>query len=89
MQGIFIYLLPPSMKVLHDRRVRRQTDDRKAIEKRLGEAKRELEYVDRYDYAVVNEKIGTAVDTVRSIIAAERCRTSRLSLPEYLSKDKV
>jgi guanylate kinase len=32
----------------------------------------------RYDYLVVNTDLGAAVDSARSIVAAERLRVSRL-----------
>lgn len=78
MEGIFIYLVPPSMKTLRDRLVRRKTDDKKTIERRLNDARKELTFIDKYDYAVVNEKLRETVEQVRAIIIAERCRTKHV-----------
>ena len=75
-EGIFVYIVPPSMRVLKDRLVRRKTDKKETIQLRLSEAKRELSYIDQYDYAVINNTVSDTVDMVRSIIMSETCRTS-------------
>ena len=68
----FIFLLPPSMKVLEERLRGRGTDSAEAIDRRLGVADRELEAVRFFDYAVVNDDLERAISAVLEIIAAER-----------------
>lgn len=68
----FIFLLPPSMKVLEERLRGRGTDSDEAIDRRLGVADRELEAIRFFDYAVVNDDLERAIDSVLAIIAAER-----------------
>jgi len=68
----FIFLLPPSMKVLEQRLRGRGTDDEQAIDRRLALADRELEAIRFFDYAVVNGELEKAVLDVLEIIAAER-----------------
>ena len=68
----FIFLLPPSMKVLEERLRGRGTDSAEAIDRRLGVADRELEAIRFFDYAVVNDDLERAISAVLEIIAAER-----------------
>lgn len=68
----FIFLLPPSMKVLEQRLRGRGTDTDDAIDRRLGVADRELEAIRFFDYAVVNDDLEQAIESVLAIIAAER-----------------
>jgi guanylate kinase len=67
-----IFLLPPHMEVLAERLRRRGTDSPETIDRRLATAHRELAAVDLFDYAVVNDRLEEAVDSVIEIIEAER-----------------
>ena len=44
------------------------------ITKRLKIAKKELSYFRKYDYAVVNNVLDSALEKLRSIVIAERCK---------------
>jgi guanylate kinase len=68
----FIFLLPPSMKVLEQRLRGRGTDSEEVISHRLALADRELEAIRFFDYAVVNDEVEVAVEKVLEIIAAQR-----------------
>lgn len=74
MRTVYIFILPPSMAMLKERLTGRSSDSKKEIIKRLRLAKKEMSYLSRYDYAVVNNKLEAALDKLRSIIIAERCR---------------
>lgn len=71
--GVFIYIAPPSSKELKSRLEKRKTDSLETIENRLGCLKKELSYIDKYDYLVINDDLKTAVNKVLSIITSERC----------------
>ncbi len=77
--GVFVFLLPPRFEILEQRLRKRGTEDEAEISRRLRTARDELAQanVDRYSYRVVNDDIDDAVDRLRSIIIAERCRQSR------------
>jgi guanylate kinase len=68
----FIFLLPPSMKVLEDRLSGRGTDSPEQIRQRLDLARTELAAIRDFDYAVVNDDIDRCVASVMEIIGAER-----------------
>ncbi|AKL95545.1 guanylate kinase Gmk [Clostridium aceticum] len=76
--GVFIFILPPSLEELKNRIVARGTESQKDIEKRYGCAIEEIEQVIKYDYAVLNDDLQRATKDVESIITAEKCRVSRI-----------
>jgi guanylate kinase len=75
--GVFIFVLPPSLASLEMRLRGRGTDPDERIRLRLDNALREIKLVSEYDYAVVNDDLESALDQVASIITAESCRASR------------
>ncbi|WP_088187643.1 guanylate kinase [Desulfosporosinus sp. FKA] len=76
-QGVFTFIVPPSLDVLSERIHKRGTETEEVIQKRLATAIQELEYVSEYDYVVVNDEVPVAVDKLKSIITAEKCRVKR------------
>ena len=78
-EGIFIFLLPPSLNELRERIVHRGTEDEQTILRRLGVAREELQMIHHYDYAVVNDVVEDAVEKIRAIILAEHHKTTRIS----------
>lgn len=75
--AVYIYILPPSLKVLRQRLEGRQTDSPEVIEKRFAQAAGEISAAVEYDYCIINDDLSTAVEEMKSIIRAERCRVSR------------
>lgn len=75
--GVFIFILPPSMEELKNRLEGRGTETKEAMLKRLESAYYEIEYVFKYDYAVLNDKLDMATNTIESIIEAEKARVHR------------
>lgn len=80
--GLFIFLTPPDLMELRQRIVHRGTDDLATINKRMNQAVEEIEMMQNYDYAVVNDKVKTAAEKIKTIIRAERWRVKRF-LPDY------
>ncbi|OHW62635.1 guanylate kinase [Andreesenia angusta] len=75
--GVFIFILPPSMEELKSRLEGRGTETKEAMLRRMESAYHEIEYVFKYDYAVLNDKVDLAVKTIESIIEAEKARVHR------------
>lgn len=75
-KGIFIFILPPSMKELRKRITGRGSESEEAINMRLGETLKEVSYIDKYDYCVINNEVSEAVERVASIMRAEHSRVS-------------
>jgi guanylate kinase len=75
--GVFIFLVPPSMEEL-ERRIRgRATESEAQIQIRLGKARSEMAQVERYDYVIVNDRIERVVEEIESIIEAEKLKVKR------------
>jgi guanylate kinase len=74
--AVLIYVLPPSLEVLEKRLRERGTDDEKAIRTRLKKAGKEIKNCVTYDYLVFNDQLDQAVEEMKSILIAERCRKS-------------
>ena len=76
--AVSIFVLPPSWRELEKRLALRGTDRKETIRKRLANARREIREILRYDYFVVNREIGVALESLQSVVRAERLRVSRL-----------
>ena len=70
--SVLIFLRPPSLGILRKRLLERGSDDHAALKVRLGDAKWEISESRRYDYHVVNNRLGKAVSEVAIIIQKER-----------------
>ena len=74
--GVFIFILPPSMAELRKRLTGRGTETAEAIEMRLGETLKELSFIEKYDYCVVNGELDEAVARVKSIVIADHSKVT-------------
>ena len=75
-QGVFIFILPPSMTELRKRITGRGSEEPELINVRLAGALKEVTYIDKYDYCVVNDQLTEAVNRVEAIMVAEHSRVS-------------
>lgn len=74
-----VFIVPPSLKELK-KRILGRNDNTQDIEIRLETAKKEMQELDRYDYALLNDDLKEAVEKMAGIIAAEQCRVIRQDL---------
>ena len=75
--GLFIFLVPPSLAEL-ERRIRgRGSETEESLQKRMGSACKEIEDGRKYSYVVVNDTVKHAVQRIMAIRAAEHCRVDR------------
>ncbi len=88
-ESISIFLLPPSLEVLKQRLIDRNTESEECINKRMKTALSELEYIKNYDYLVVNDDLDSCVENILSIINSERHKVSRMKniLREVVEND--
>lgn len=77
-EGVFIFLMPPSLAELRNRIVNRGTETEDLINNRMTVAKDEIEMMDKYDYVVENDEVHLAVERIKAIVIAEHCRKDRL-----------
>ncbi len=74
---VSVFILPPSMAELKARLKRRAEDSETTIEKRLANARVEIEHWREYDFVVINDDLDKAYSEVKSIVTAERLRRDR------------
>jgi guanylate kinase len=77
-EALFIFIVPPSMEELKSRLIKRNTETKDKILERFKTAYKEINEYKKYNYIVVNDKVENAVDKVKSIIIAEKCRVDRI-----------
>jgi guanylate kinase len=75
-EGIFIFVLPPSMHTLTERLRDRRSDTPEEIDRRFRVARMEIQNYSDYDYIIVNDEIKKAARELESIILSERLRLS-------------
>ena len=62
---------------LKRRLVERGTEDEETINLRMNNAKKEVEFLNEYNYSIVNDFIDESVDKMKAIIEAERLKIKK------------
>ena len=75
--AVSVFILPPSFEELERRLRGRQTETEADIERRLANARAEVKLLPRYTYAIVNNDLDRACQTLEHIVLAEKQRTTR------------
>ena len=76
-EGVFVFIVPPSLDELSARIYKRGTDSEEVIKRRMASAASELTYAAKYDYIIVNDIATKAANKVLTIMEAERYRVAR------------
>ena len=76
-EGVLIFLVPPNLEELGRRLTNRGTEDKETINRRIHRALEEMEYVQDYDYVVINDTVPQATQDILDIVHAESMRCSR------------
>lgn len=74
-----IFILPPSMDTLRQRLITRGQDREEDIKYRLAKAEEEIEHAGEYDYTVMNDNFGRALEEIYNIIKTEKARRAVLN----------
>jgi guanylate kinase len=72
--AVSVFILPPSREALQQRMRARAQDSEAVIAQRLAAAREEMSHYTEFDYVIVNEVFGTAVDDMCAIFTASRLR---------------
>ncbi len=78
--GVYIYIMPPSLDTLRQRLEKRSGDSPDEIQRRLQKARDEVWHYREYGYIVRNEDLPQALKDLESIVLAERCKTRLVDL---------
>ena len=76
--AVTIFVLAPSREILEQRLRARSQEREEIIRRRLVDAAREIRNYSLYDYVLVNDDLTLAVETLKSIVKAERVRRVRV-----------
>ncbi len=81
-----VFITTPTAKELKNRLLKRATDSKEIIEKRVKNAYDELKYASRYDYFIVNDILKDAKRELLSIAEATRAKTSTIELDSFIKE---
>ena len=72
-----IFILPPDMVELEGRLRSRAQDSDDVIARRMSKSEAEISHWAEYDYVIVNDELETALEQLRTVLAAERLKRKR------------
>ncbi|AEH50163.1 guanylate kinase [Pseudothermotoga thermarum] len=83
--AVYIFIAPPSFDELKQRLIKRGTENEIDLQRRLEDAKKELSYIPKFQYIIVNVNLNESIDQLCSIIVAEQLKVERFieRLGEY------
>lgn len=74
-EALLMFVTPPSASELERRLRGRGTETEEVIRNRLRRAAEEAEYMDQYDYILVNDELDLCVQQMHELIQAQHMRT--------------
>ncbi|MCG3690891.1 guanylate kinase [Aliarcobacter butzleri] len=80
-----VFITTPSLKVLEERLNNRNSDSLEVIEKRVKNAKKEIEFFDEYDYFIVNDNLESASNELVSIANIARAKAKLFNKEKIVS----
>lgn len=80
--AISVFVVPPDRKTLEWRLRNRGENSEKDIQRRLQDAKREIEEYDKYDYVLINDHLEKSIERLQAIVLSERLRREERSLSQ-------
>jgi len=75
-QAVTIFILPPSLASLKERLEQRGQDSAAVIARRQEAAREEIRHCAEFDYVIINQEFGNAVDDLVAIVRASRLRAA-------------
>ena len=85
---LLLFVTPPSAEELKARLVGRGTESMEVIEARMKRAIEEAQYMDSYDYLIINDDIDTCMEEMHQVIQAEHKKVNHCQkMIEQISKE--
>lgn len=94
-KAIFIFILPPSMRELKKRLIKRGSETKESLFRRFKSIYKEINEISQYNYVVVNDDLDDAVSKTLAILDSEKCRVDRIeeldvnSIEEVMHEDLI
>lgn len=77
--GVFIFILPPSLEDLRERLENRKSNSTDDIDLRMERAREEIKDYKSYDYVIINVNFDEALEELKAIVLAEGRRTKAIN----------
>ena len=87
-EAVFIFIMPPSMEILKERLIKRNTETKEQILERFTKAYTEINEVSKYNYVVINDEVEEAVKKIEAILLSEKCRVDRIEDVDLNNKEE-
>jgi len=68
--AISIFIVPPNLESLRQRLQQRGQDSAQVIERRMGQARADMEHQEEYDHIIINDDFSAAVSNLQQVICA-------------------
>lgn len=86
--AVLLFVTPPSAEELRKRLTERGTESAEVIDSRMKRAQEESEYMDQYDYLIVNDHLDECVEEVHSVIQSAHTKVLfQKELIDQMKKD--
>jgi guanylate kinase len=76
-QATLIFIIPPDFRELERRLKGRGDMDPQELARRLEQGRTEIQEIPWYDYLIVNKDLHLALEQLRAVVTAARCRAAR------------
>lgn len=76
-EAVMIFVLPPSIDAIETRLRYRSTDSEEIIQRRVADARLQLQHCGAFDYLVVNDDLSSAHDQFQAVLVAELRKRAR------------
>jgi len=76
-QATLIFVIPPDFQELERRLKGRGDMDPRELARRLEQGRTEIKEIPWYDYLIVNQDLHLALEQLRAVVTASRCRAAR------------
>jgi guanylate kinase len=75
--AVLIFIMAPTFREIARRLKERNKDTSQTIELRLKNARREVSYIPRYNYLVINDDLNVAVNDIKAVMKSEHLKTDK------------
>jgi guanylate kinase len=76
--SVFIFIMPPDYRTLEERLRGRGGASPEEVQRRIGNARQEMERYVEYDYVVINDALPEALGSLEAIVLGRRRRRPRM-----------
>ena len=79
-----VFITTPTLLELEKRLNNRGTDSNEVIQKRINNAKKEISYIDQYDYLIINDHLNIASKQLVSIATSALIKSSTYNIKDII-----